>query len=37
MAVAPANPAVNKAGVEGAELLIAPEPPEEAQRLWADR
>ena len=29
--VAPANPAVNKAGVEGAELLVAPEPTEAAQ------
>jgi putative SOS response-associated peptidase YedK len=27
VSVAPANPAVNKAGVEGAELLIAPEEP----------
>jgi len=27
VAVAPANPAVNKAGVEGAELLAPPEPP----------
>jgi putative SOS response-associated peptidase YedK len=25
-AAAPANPAVNRAGVEGAELLVAPEP-----------
>ena len=30
-AVAPANPAVNAAGVEGAELLIAPSPAEPAQ------
>ena len=30
-AVAPANPAVNKAGVEGAELLTAPAPSEPAQ------
>jgi putative SOS response-associated peptidase YedK len=30
-AAAPANPAVNKAGVEGAELLIAPAPAEPAQ------
>jgi len=29
--VAPANPAVNKAGVEGAELLVAPEPAPPAQ------
>jgi putative SOS response-associated peptidase YedK len=29
--VAPANPAVNKAGVEGAELLVPPEPTEPAQ------
>ena len=29
--VAPANPAVNKAGVEGPELLVAPEPDEPAQ------
>ena len=29
--VAPANPAVNKAGVEGPELLVAPEPPGQAQ------
>ena len=28
---APANPAVNKAGVEGAELLVAPPPAEPAQ------
>jgi putative SOS response-associated peptidase YedK len=28
---APANPAVNKAGVEGAELLVAPPPEEPAQ------
>jgi putative SOS response-associated peptidase YedK len=30
-AAAPANPAVNRAGVEGAELLVAPEPEEPAQ------
>jgi putative SOS response-associated peptidase YedK len=30
-AVAPANPAVNKAGVEGAELLVVPPPDEPAQ------
>jgi putative SOS response-associated peptidase YedK len=30
-AAAPANPAVNKAGVEGAELLIAPAPAEPVQ------
>jgi len=30
-AAAPANPAVNKAGVEGAELLVAPAPSEPAQ------
>ena len=30
-AVAPANPAVNKAGVEGAELLTPPPPSEPAQ------
>jgi putative SOS response-associated peptidase YedK len=29
--VAPANPAVNKAGVEGPELIVAPEPDEPAQ------
>jgi putative SOS response-associated peptidase YedK len=29
--VAPANPAVNKAGVEGPELIVAPEPTESAQ------
>jgi putative SOS response-associated peptidase YedK len=29
--VAPANPAVNKAGVEGPELLVPPEEPEPAQ------
>jgi putative SOS response-associated peptidase YedK len=29
--VAPANPAVNKAGVEGPELIVAPEPSEPAQ------
>ncbi len=29
--VAPANPAVNKAGVEGPELLVVPEPAEPAQ------
>ncbi len=29
--VAPANPAVTKAGVEGAELLVVPEPSEPAQ------
>jgi putative SOS response-associated peptidase YedK len=29
--VAPANPAVNKAGVEGPELLVVPEPSEPAQ------
>jgi putative SOS response-associated peptidase YedK len=29
--VAPVNPAVNKAGVEGPELLVAPEPDEPAQ------
>ena len=29
--VAPANPAVNKAGVEGPELIVAPEPAEPAQ------
>ncbi|HWM12007.1 MAG TPA: SOS response-associated peptidase [Solirubrobacteraceae bacterium] len=29
--LAPANPAVNKAGVEGAELLVVPEPSEPAQ------
>jgi putative SOS response-associated peptidase YedK len=28
---APANPAVNKAGVEGAELLVVPAPTEPAQ------
>jgi putative SOS response-associated peptidase YedK len=28
---APANPAVNKAGIEGAELLVAPQPAEPAQ------
>ena len=28
---APANPAVNKAGVEGPELLVAPPEPEQAQ------
>jgi putative SOS response-associated peptidase YedK len=27
VSVAPANPAVNKAGVEGAELLVPPEEP----------
>jgi putative SOS response-associated peptidase YedK len=30
-AVAPANPAVNKAGVEGPELLVVPEPEQPAQ------
>jgi putative SOS response-associated peptidase YedK len=30
-AAAPANPAVNKAGVEGAELLVVPAPTEPAQ------
>jgi putative SOS response-associated peptidase YedK len=30
-AVAPANPAVNKAGVEGPELLVPPEPDEPSQ------
>jgi putative SOS response-associated peptidase YedK len=30
-AAAPANPAVNAAGVEGPELLVAPPPPEPAQ------
>ena len=30
-AVAPANPAVNKAGVEGPELIVAPPPAEPAQ------
>ena len=30
-AAAPANPAVNRAGVEGPELLVAPEPEEPAQ------
>jgi putative SOS response-associated peptidase YedK len=34
-AVAPANPAVNTAGVEGAELLVAP-PPEEPAQLSFD-
>jgi len=29
--VAPANPAVNKAGVEGPELIVAPEPSEPSQ------
>jgi putative SOS response-associated peptidase YedK len=29
--VAPANPAVNRAGVEGPELLVPPEPEEPAQ------
>jgi hypothetical protein len=29
--VTPANPAVNKAGVEGAELLTVPPPTEPAQ------
>jgi putative SOS response-associated peptidase YedK len=29
--VAPANPAVNKAGVEGPELIVAPPPEEPAQ------
>ena len=30
-AVAPANPKVNRAGVEGADLLTAPQPEEPAQ------